>query len=85
MNANTQHNPWSSHLSAADQAAEQMRANSGSRPDRLPEVPAEWQDRFSPAEWAAYQRERFDAWHSFAVANLSPLAYLNGVRCKDMV
>lgn len=81
-NYNTQHRPWSADLSGADQAAEEMRARTGR--GRLPTVPAEWVDRFTPETWAAYQRERFDCWHSFA-GRLSPEGYLKGVRYRDML
>ena len=82
-NYNTQHRPWSSDLSAADQAAEEFRAGVGTR-QRLAEVPAEWADRFTPETWAAYQRERFDCWHS-AAGMLSPEAYLNETRRREML
>lgn len=79
---NTEHAPWSDNLSAADAAAEAFRARVGTR-QRLAPVPAEWADRFTPEEWAAYQRERFACYHSFA-ALLSPQGYLNGARYRDM-
>ena len=73
-NYNTQHRPWSSDLSAEDQAAEEFRARAGTR-QRLAEVPAEWADRFTPETWAAYQRERFYCWHSGG-AIITPEWYL---------
>jgi hypothetical protein len=82
-NYNTEHLPCSADLSAADQAAEQFRAHTGTR-QRLPVVPDEWAGRFTPQEWAAYQSERFHCWHS-AAGMLSPEAYLNGTRLRDML
>ena len=83
MNLNTEHAPWSANLSAADHAAELFRARVGTR-QRLDPVPAEWADRFTAEEWAAYQRERFDCYHTCA-GMLSPEGYLSGVRLRDML
>jgi hypothetical protein len=83
MNLNTQHAPWSANLSAADQAAEAFRAGSGAQ-RRLDAVPAEWADRFTPETWSAYQRERFDCYHTCG-GMLSPQGYLKGVRLHDML
>jgi|Wag4MinimDraft_6_1082665.scaffolds.fasta_scaffold52821_1 hypothetical protein len=78
MIPNTEYLPCSADLSAADLAAERFRANTGAR-RRLPEVPAEWQHAFTPETWAQYQSERFWAWHSEAIANLSPEGYLKRI------
>jgi hypothetical protein len=83
MLPNTEHLPCSGNLSPLDLQMEASRAASGTR-QRLPEVPAEWADRFTPQEWAAYQSERFHCWHS-AAGMLSPEAYLNGTRLRDML
>lgn len=74
-NFNTQHRPWSADLSAADQAAEEFRARVGTR-QRLAEVPAEWADRFTPEEWDAFTRERFECWHGGG-AIITPEWYLS--------
>ena len=85
MNFNTEHAPWGSNLSAADQAAEEFRARVGtSQRQRLDPVPAEWADRFTPETWAAYQRERYWCYHSCA-GMLSPEGYLAGIRESDML
>lgn len=82
---NTDHLPGiSDNISGADLAAERFRANVGATARKLAPVPAEWADRFTPEQWAAYTSERFLAWHSYA-SMLSPEAYLNGARCADMV
>lgn len=83
MNFNTEHAPWGSNLSAADQAAEAFRARVGTR-QRLDPVPAEWADRFTPETWALYQRERFWCYQSCA-GMLSPQGYLDGIRERDML
>lgn len=87
MIPNTEHLPCGADLSGADLAAERFRARQTTRQttrQALPPVPAEWADRFTPEQWAAYQRERFDCWHS-AAGMLSPEGYLKGVRLRDML
>lgn len=74
---NTEHAPWGSNLSNADQAAERFRANVGTC-RRLDPVPAEWEHAFTPETWAAYQSERFWQYSSNACL-LSPEGYLEGV------
>jgi hypothetical protein len=75
MNFNTQDAPWSANLTAADQAGERFRANVGTV-RRLAAVPAEWADRFTPAEWSEFNSARFAKYHSEA-SIMSPEEYLN--------
>lgn len=73
---NTQHLPGiSDNLSGADLAAERFRANVGTTSRKLAPVPAEWQHAFSPEEWDAFTRERFECWHDGG-AILTPEWYL---------
>ena len=82
MLPNTEHLPCSADLSPADLDLERSRSLSGTT-RRLSPVPAEWADRFTPEEWDAYLREKFQCYHSYA-ALLSPEGYLQGARHSNM-
>ena len=77
MIPNTQHLPGiSDNLSAGDLDAERFRARVGTAAARrLDPVPAEWQHVFTPETWDAFERARFECWHSEG-GILSPEGYL---------
>ena len=76
---NTEHRPWSDNLSPADQAAELFRSRIGGTPTPFSVVPEQYRDRFTPALWERYVRDRADAYMSFAW-RVTPEDWLSGER-----
>lgn len=59
----TEDYPGTGNLSNADFAADVFRADIGVK-YKLPEVPKEWADKFTPEMWKQFTHDRYIAYHS---------------------
>lgn len=63
----TEQYPGTGNLSQADFAMEVFRCDHNTlivQNVKLPEVPEDWKEQFTPLMWQQFTRDRFYTWHS---------------------